>query len=66
MIGLFVQNLFMASFYERNCLLEKVLRLLSIFLPHFSTYIIAILGVDPNLRIKYFVKFKTIWKKKLY
>ena len=65
MIGLFVQNLFMASFYERNCLLEEVLRLLSIFLPHFSFYVIAILGVDRYLRIKYFAKFKTIWTEKV-
>ena len=65
MIGLFVQNLFMASFYERNCLLEKVFRFTSTFLTHFSCYIIAILGVDRYIRIKHFAKFKTICTKKV-
>ena len=63
MVGLFVQNLFMASFYERNCLLEKVLRFISTFFIHFSCYIIAILGVDRYIRIKFFPKFKTLWTK---
>ena len=65
MIGVLVQNLFMASFYERNCLLQKVLRFFSLFLAHFSCYIIAILGIDRYIRIKYFTKFKTIWAKKV-
>ena len=65
MIGVFVQNLFMASFYERNCLLQKILRFFSLFLTHFSCYIIAILGIDRYIRIKYFTKFKTIWTKKV-
>ena len=65
MIGVFVQNLFMASFYERNCLLQKILRFFSLFLTHFSCYIITILGIDRYIRIKYFTKFKTIWTKKV-
>lgn len=65
MIGLFVQSLFMALFYDRNCLLEKVLRFFSIFLIHFSGSIITILGIDRYIRIKYFSKFKTIWTNKV-
>ena len=64
-IGLFVQNLFITSFYDRTCLLEKVLRFFSIFLTHFSALIIAILGIDRYIRIKYFAKFKAIWTNKV-
>ena len=58
--GIFAQSLFTAASYEKNCLLVKIL-----ILSGLSGYMIAIIGVDRYLRIKYYAKFKTIWSTKI-
>ena len=63
--GIFVQNLYKAAFYEKSCLVVKILLFLTAFLMHLSGYMIAKIGVDRYLRIKYYAKFKTIWSAKI-
>ena len=62
--GIFAQTLFTAVSYEKNCLLLKILVFVTAFLAHLSGYMVAIIGVDHYLRIKYYVKFKTIGSTK--
>ena len=62
---MFAQNLFIASNYQKNCLLEELVEFVTIFFMHLSVYMIAIIGVDRYHRIKYYVKFKTIWSTKI-
>ena len=63
--GIFAQSLFTAASYEKNCLLVKILIFVTAFLTHLSGYMIAIIGVDRYLRIKYYAKFKTMWPTKI-
>ena len=63
--GIFSQNLFTALSYEKNCLLMEIVLFVNAFLMHLSGYMIAIIGVDHYLRIKYYVKFRTIWSTKI-
>ena len=62
---MFAQNLFTASTYEKDCLLEDLVEFVTIFFMHLSGYMIAIIGVDHYHRIKYYVKFKTILSTKI-
>ena len=57
---IFAQTLFTAVSYEKNCLLVKTLVFVTAFLTHLSGYMIVIIEVNRYLRIKYYVKFKTI------
>ena len=61
LIGIFAQNLYTIYFYEKNCFVKLVSTSISIFLGHISGYVIAILGIDRYLRIKYYAGFKTLW-----
>ena len=63
--GIFAQNLFTAAGYEKSCLLVKIHIFVFAFLMHLSGYMIAIIGVDRYLRIKYYAKFKVIWSAKI-
>ena len=65
MIGVFAQNLCTIHFYEKNCFVKLASISISTFLSHLSAYVIAILGIDRYLRIKYFTNFKTLWKTKV-
>ena len=61
LIGIFAQNLYIIYFYEKNCFVKLACTSASIFLSHISGYVIAILGIDRYLRIKYYTNFKTLW-----
>ena len=61
LIGIFAQNLYTIYFYEKNCFVKLACTSISIFLSHISGYVIAILGIDRYLRIKYYTNFKTLW-----
>ena len=61
LIGIFAQNLYTIYFYEKNCFVKLASTSISIFLSHISGYVIAILGIDRYLRIKYYANFKTLW-----
>ena len=63
--GIFAQNLFAVTTYEKNCLIEGIAVFVIVFLLYLSEYMTAIIGVDRYLRIKYYVKFKTIWSTKI-
>ena len=65
MIGVFAQNICTIHFYEKNCFVKLASISISTFLSHLSAYVIAILGIDRYLRIKYFTNFKTLWKTKV-
>ena len=65
MIGAFAQNLCTIHFYEKNCFVKLASISISIFLSHMSAYVIAILGIDRYLRIKYFTNFKTLWTTRI-
>ena len=65
MIGVFAQNLCTIHFYEKNCFVKLASISISTFLSHLSAYVIATLGIDRYLRIKYFTNFKTFWKTKV-
>ena len=60
-IGLFSQNLLTIALYGNNCLFETAYRIISELLFHISMYLIAIIGIDRYLRIKYYMTFKVIW-----
>ena len=60
-IGLFSQNLLTIALYGNNCLIETTYRIISELLFHTSMYLIAIIGIDRYLRIKYYMTFKVIW-----
>ena len=65
MIGVFAQNICTIHFYEKNCFVKLASISISTFLSDLSAYVIAILGIDRYLRIKYFTNFKTLWKTKV-
>ena len=64
-IAMFPQNLFVATFYEKKCFLQRLFRILSTFLVHLSCYTIALMGIDRYIRIRYYVKFKSMWITKV-
>ena len=61
MVSIFAQNLLTAVLYVRNCLLIVAQAAVSVFLTHFSVYIIAMIGMDRYVRIKHYLNFKAIW-----
>lgn len=63
--GIFIENLLTAFFYETKCSVTVSFLFLSVFFMHLSRYTIAAIGVDRYLRIKYYVKFKSIWTTKV-
>ena len=65
LIGVFAQNLCTIHFYEKNCFVKLASISISTFLSHMSAYVIAILGIDRYLRIRYFTNFKTLWKTRV-
>ena len=65
LIGVFVQNLFLVAFYEKACLIQRPFRIHSTFFAHLSSYVVSLLGIDHSTRIKYYAKFKPIWKTKV-
>ena len=65
MIAIFVQNLFTATLYIMHCLLKVVSLISTAFLMHLSMYVVAVIGVDRYVRIKYYTNFKRIWTTKI-
>ena len=65
LIAIFVQNLLPVVLYEINCIVNAVSAFLAVFFTHVSAYTIALIGIDRYLRIKYYAKFKAIWRKKV-
>ena len=63
--GIFIENLLTAFFYETKCSVTVSFLFLSVFFMHLSGYTIAAIGADRYLRIKYYVKFKSIWTTKV-
>ena len=61
MVSIFAQNLLTAVLYVRNCLLLVAQAAVTVFLTHFSVYIIAVIGMDRYVRIKHYLNFKVIW-----
>lgn len=59
--GVFAQSLLLVAFYERNFLIQRPYRILSTFLLHLSGCVIALLGIDRYIRIKYYSKFESVW-----
>ena len=60
LIGVFVQNLFLVAYYEKDCLIQRPFRIHSTFFAHLSGYVVSLLGIDHSIRIKYYAKFKPI------
>ena len=65
MVSIFAQNLLTAVLYVRNCLLIVAQAAVSVFLTHFSVYIIAMIGMDRYVRIKHYLNFKAIWTTRI-
>ena len=65
MIAIFVQNLFTATLYIMHCLLKVVSLISTAFLMHLSMYVVAVIGIDRYVRIKYYTNFKRIWTTKI-
>ena len=63
--GIFIGNLLMTFFYETKWSVTVSFLFLSVFFMHLSGYAIAIIGIYLYLRIKYYVKFKSIWTTKI-
>lgn len=63
--AIFVQSLFPVVLYELNCIVIAVSIFLAVFFTHVSAYTIALMGIDRYLRIKYYAKFKAIWRRKV-
>ena len=59
LIGTLSQNIFFAVFYGTSCFIKMSFRIATIFLRHWSGYIIAVLGIDRFIRINYYAAFKT-------
>ena len=60
-IGAVAQPLYMMQFYNVNCSIVTANLFLSAFFMHVSGYIIAIIGIDRYIRIKYYAQCKVIW-----
>ena len=65
MVAMFVQNLLPVVLYKINCIVNAVSTFLAVLFTHVSGYTIALIGIDRYLRIKYYTRFKTIWRKKV-
>ena len=63
--AIFVQSLFPVVLYELNCIVIAVSIFLAVFFTYLSAYTIALMGIDRYLRIKYYAKFKAIWRRKV-
>lgn len=46
LIGILSQNIFFGVFYGTSCFIKIFFRIVTIFLTHWSGYIIAVLGID--------------------
>lgn len=69
-IGVFIQPLFLAMLtdiffkYENfDCHMDKAVYIVAVFLQHISGYIIALLGYDRYLRMKYLTQYSIFVKK---
>ena len=60
LIGALYQKNFFAVFYDTSCFIKICFRIVTIFLTNLSGYIIAVLGIDRFIRIKYYATYKTI------
>ena len=60
LIGALCQKIFFAAFYGTSCFIKICFRIVTIFLTNLSGYIIAVLGIDRFIRIKYYATYKTI------
>ena len=60
-IGAVAQPLYMMQFFNVNCSIVTANLFLWTLFMHVSGYIIAIIGIDRFIRIKYYAKFKVIW-----
>lgn len=65
LIGVFVQNVFLFAFYEKDCAIQRPFRILSKFFAHLTGYVVALLGIDRYIRIKYYANFKSVWKSEV-
>lgn len=65
MVSIFAQNSLTAVLYVRNCLFIVAQAAVSVFLTHFSVYIIAMIGMDRYVRIKHWLNFKAIWTTRI-
>ena len=65
LIGVFVQNVFFFVFYEKDCVIQRPFRILSKFFAHLTVYVVALLGIDRYIRIKYYANFRSVWKSKV-
>ena len=63
LIGTLSQNIFFAVFYGTSCFIKILFRIVTIFLTHWSGYIIAVLGIDWFIGVKYYTTFKTRFTK---
>ena len=65
LIGVVAQLLYTLETYDANCLFATLFLFVSVFLTHVSGYLIAIIGIDRYIRVKYFVNFKAIWTPRI-
>ena len=55
LIGVVAQLLYTLETYDANCLFATLFLFVSVFLTHVSGYLIAIIGIDRYIRVKYFL-----------
>ena len=59
------QSLIAVILHGKHCLFIGAFAFRSVFLYHFGSYIVALLGVDRYLRIKHYSNFRSIWTTKV-
>ena len=59
------QSLLAVILHGKYCSFKRAFTFLSVFLYHFGSYIVALLGVDRYLRIKHYFNFRSIWTTKV-